>query len=284
MENLYTAYGSASKDLSFLTQRLQSEGVVPAACFTGHRSLFPADVSRLSALVTDAVRQAYDFGFRIFYCGAALGFDLLAGFAVMALRDSCPGLRLILVIPCSDQSRYWPVSEKRRWETLVSAADEVIIKSPAYYAGCMQVRNRYMVDHSHLCLCYLASFRGGTFSTVRYAQRQELPILNLALPLLEEQRSASGSMLREADHPYGIVRSYSFLRPKVPILRFHLLSRSGSLPGTVCGSPTPGGRSALRGASRPSPICRNRLYRRRHSVSSASSALFKAGSGSENTF
>ena len=46
----------------------------------------------------------------------------------------------------------------------------------------MMVRNRYMVDRSSLCLCYLRKASGGTKSTVDYAKKAGLQLLNLAEP------------------------------------------------------------------------------------------------------
>lgn len=41
-------------------------------------------------------------------------------------------------------------------------------------------RNRYMADHSDICVCYCTSGEGGTAYTVRYAEKKEIPIVNLA--------------------------------------------------------------------------------------------------------
>ena len=47
----------------------------------------------------------------------------------------------------------------------------------------MQVRNRHMVDHSALCVCYMVSPRGGTLSTVSYALKEAVPVINIAMDL-----------------------------------------------------------------------------------------------------
>ena len=59
------------------------------------------------------------------------------------------------------------------------SADDVLYISDAYYEGCMQKRNRYLVDHASLCVCYLKNCRGGTWYTVSYAYDQQVRILNL---------------------------------------------------------------------------------------------------------
>ena len=43
------------------------------------------------------------------------------------------------------------------------------------------MRNRYMVDNSAFCVCYLNRQKGGTMYTALYAMQEGLPLLNLAI-------------------------------------------------------------------------------------------------------
>lgn len=43
----------------------------------------------------------------------------------------------------------------------------------------MYMRNRYMVDNSAFCVCYLNRQKGGTMYTALYAMQEGLPLLNL---------------------------------------------------------------------------------------------------------
>ena len=52
--------------------------------------------------------------------------------------------------------------------------------SEAYTQGCMHRRNRHLVDHSSVCICYLTGSSGGTAYTVNYARKQGLEIINIA--------------------------------------------------------------------------------------------------------
>lgn len=45
----------------------------------------------------------------------------------------------------------------------------------------MYMRNRYMVDNSAFCVCYLNRQKGGTMYTALYAMQEGLPLLNLAI-------------------------------------------------------------------------------------------------------
>lgn len=44
--------------------------------------------------------------------------------------------------------------------------------SQEYHRGCLFQRNRYLVDHSAYCVCYLLQERTGTSYTAQYAREQ----------------------------------------------------------------------------------------------------------------
>ncbi len=151
-------------------------------CLTGHRYIAPDIRKTLKARLKDTVRQLYDRGYRLFLCGGALGFDTLGAQAVLELRDELPGLRLKMVLPCRSQSSRWAPADQAVYTSILARADRVIWLSDSYYKGCMLMRNRYLVAHSSLCLCYLEDRRGGTLYTVGCAVHEGLEVINLALP------------------------------------------------------------------------------------------------------
>ena len=65
---------------------------------------------------------------------------------------------------------------------MAKKADKVVFTSEQYYNGCMQKRNRHMVDSSSLCICYLTKNTGGTAYTVNYAERHGLKTVNVSSP------------------------------------------------------------------------------------------------------
>lgn len=150
-------------------------------CFTGHRYLSASDLPIITLRLDAALELCYQQGYRDFLCGGALGFDMLAAERVLALQCQHTGVRLIFVIPCGDQVQLWSASQAQRYERLLYAANEIRVLSPFYFEGCMQVRNRHMVDHSDLCICYFRHAKGGTASTVAYAIREQVPVLNVAM-------------------------------------------------------------------------------------------------------
>ncbi len=156
-------------------------------CFTGHRILSAQEKETLWEKLRGEILRLAGMGTEIFLAGGALGFDTLAAQEVLALREgSLPGIKLVLALPCLGQEKGWREPDIELYYSLMRRADEVIYTGDVYTKECMFLRNRYLVDHSSHCVCYLKnSVRGGTVYTVNYARKQGLEIINLAdLPQL----------------------------------------------------------------------------------------------------
>lgn len=178
------------------TNHPKDEALRPVtACFTGHRLIAPHALPSLARRLDAVLEAMWRQGYRRFISGAARGFDTLAAERVMLLRQRHPEVRLLLAIPCSDQSKPWNVADCRRYERMLYHADELRVLSPVYYVGCMQVRNRYMVDRSSMCLCFLEHAKGGTASTVAYAFKRDVALLNMAMA------DACAAFVRETASP-----------------------------------------------------------------------------------
>lgn len=134
--------------------------------FTGHRRVEDNfDVEGFEKQLLSFI----DEGYTAFLCGMATGFDLLAAGLVLKLKKVRSGIRLIACVPCEGQSRYFPRGEKENYEKILKECDEVKVLSSHYYNGCMQVRDRYMVDNSSLLIAYKRVNEGGTYYTLKYA-------------------------------------------------------------------------------------------------------------------
>ncbi len=157
-----------------------------SVCFTGHREVPAADREKLARLLPMALRQCIGRGYRRFWCGGALGFDTLAALAVLREKEREPSLRLCLALPCPEQDALWPERDRLQYREILSRADEVWYAAERYIKSSLLTRDRYMVEHSTLCLCYLTEMSGGTAYTASYALRQGLEVVNLAMLLDEE--------------------------------------------------------------------------------------------------
>ncbi len=154
-----------------------------SCCFSGHRNIPGEITDQLTQRLKDGVLYLNaKMGITTFYSGGAVGFDALASEAVLDCREQIHDIRLIIVMPCENQASRWNRESIKQYERINETADEVICLSDHYYNGCMHVRNRYLVDHSSVCICYLTGDTGGTAYTVKYARSKGLRIFNLAQP------------------------------------------------------------------------------------------------------
>ena len=87
-------------------------------------------------------------------------------------------------IPCPTQADGWPEAERARWRSLIERCDFETLVQARYALGCMQRRNRYMVEHSGRVIAVFDGQEGGTRRTVEYAMRQGLEVV-LLMPVEE---------------------------------------------------------------------------------------------------
>lgn len=157
------------------------------ACFSGYRpEKLPWGAEendpRCTALkqrMYVAAEAAWREGFRHFICGMARGVDTYWAEVALELRAQHPGVTLEAAIPCPGQSDGWLAEEKDRWESLLARCDYETVVQDRYTPGCMQRRNRYMVDHAARLIAVFDGQEGGTRRTVEYAMRQGLEVVLL---------------------------------------------------------------------------------------------------------
>ncbi len=161
-----------------------------ACCFTGYRPhKFSFEFSRenpeflkMENKLFDAVFSLPNEGCYTFYCGMAMGFDLLAGEAVVMLKKLYQKARveLVAVIPFEGQSDSWDDEWKARYNAVLRQADRLVYVSRNYTRGCYHKRNCYMVDNSDIVITWFDGQSGGTAYTLNYAARQDKKIVNLS--------------------------------------------------------------------------------------------------------
>lgn len=149
-------------------------------CFTGHRKIPAEQYARIAERLRAAIIRLIHQGVIYYGAGGALGFDTLAAQTVLGLKEHYPQIKLILVLPCKEQADQWNEKNQRIYAEILQNADKIMYTSEHYHKGCMFIRNRYLVDHSRYCLCYLTQNTGGTHYTVSYAMRENATIFNLA--------------------------------------------------------------------------------------------------------
>ena len=135
-----------------------------SVAFSGHRTIAEDRKDEIRKKLRGKIRLLYAMGITNFYCGMALGFDMLAAEEVISLKVELPNLKLIAVIPYDGQNERWSAREQDRYWDILDKADDAILLSKHYFNGCLLRRNDYMLSHS----CGLIAFfdgkpKGGTF-------------------------------------------------------------------------------------------------------------------------
>lgn len=158
-----------------------------SCCFTGHRETkLPwrdrEDDQRCQALkerIFDAVEAVYHSGVRHYICGMATGCDFYFCEAVLALRLLHPEVSIEAAIPFEGQSKSWNISQRRRYDRLISECDFHTVVQKEYSSGCYMRRNKYMVDSSAVLISAYNGCSGGTMNTLLYAIRSGLEVIQL---------------------------------------------------------------------------------------------------------
>ena len=163
----------------------QFERCTMICCVTGHRPEgfpFPRDPydppfaayrDRLSDEIEGLIHQGYIH----FITGMARGADLDFAEFVIFLRDVYPSIILEAALPYHTD---W--GEKKRHctggrELVMFQCNLKHTVSDHYFRGCMDKRNRYMVDKSDLVLAiWNGQESGGTWNTIKYARSKGKPI------------------------------------------------------------------------------------------------------------
>lgn len=139
-----------------------------SCCFTGHRVIPSCEILKIDENTEAICKALIKKGFKTFITGGALGFDTIAAQCVLRLRKEYD-IRLVIAVPCREQSKGWSKADKDIYDKILHFADEVIVLSEEYTPDCMHQRNRFMVDSSAVCVAYLKKISGGTVYTVNYA-------------------------------------------------------------------------------------------------------------------
>ncbi len=145
--------------------------------FSGHREVYQSDIAaRLEAEIEKLLQTDNEF---IFLTGGMGQFDGMGAGAVRAAKrrhpEKCITLALVLPYPSNRLN-----TDKEYYQ---SYFDQIIIPEEldaVHYKAAIQRRNRWMVDRADTVIAYVCQSFGGAFATVKYAQRQGKPVVNLA--------------------------------------------------------------------------------------------------------
>ena len=158
-------------------------------CFTGHRlQKLPwgfnensIDCIAMKEIAKIEIQNAIiNYGITHFISGMAIGFDMIAAELVLELKKDYPFITLECAIPCKEQDKLQRQEQKERYRKILSQADKVtFVSDRPYFDGCMQKRNKYMIDNSSVLIALFNGKPGGTKITIDYAKQQGHEILTI---------------------------------------------------------------------------------------------------------
>lgn len=145
--------------------------------FSGHREVYQSGIeARLDAEIEKLLQTDNEFRF---LTGGMGQFDGMGVGAVRAAKRRHPEKRITMALVLPYMSN-WLNTDKEYYQFYY---DQIIIPEEldtAHYKAAIQLRNRWMVDRTDIVIAYIYRDFGGALATVRYAQRQGKPVINLA--------------------------------------------------------------------------------------------------------
>ena len=142
-----------------------------ACTFWGHRECYSLDEQALMDAIEDMIRKGVD----TFYVGNQGQFDSAVYTCLKRLRKKHPHIRVCVVLA-------YLLTEKNEYDDLTDAMYPEIEGHPKF---AIERRNRWMLDHSDYCICYINHSWGGAYKFARLAKRRGKTVINLGNPSIE---------------------------------------------------------------------------------------------------
>lgn len=145
--------------------------------FAGHREVYGRNVeSSIEFAIESILKKDNSF---VFYFGDMGEFDKMCSAAVRTAKRRHPELdiKLMVVLP------YMMAKVNTDKDFYKNLYDDIIIPmelSDAHYKSAITKRNRWIIDRSDCLIAYVYRDFGGAYTTLKYANRMNKEIINLA--------------------------------------------------------------------------------------------------------
>ena len=181
------------------------EDIMRSVAFTGYRPQklpfgndldHPAAI-RLRANLTAEYEKLIKRGFRQFLTGGALGSDMMAAEVILELKEKYHrkvNISHWLCMPCRGYTAKWSDADRERLRAIAQKSHAFFVSDTDYFKGCMQVRNRHMVDTSRVVLAVYDGQSGGTHNTVEYARAKGKKVI-----IIDPKQSMRIELVQSAD-------------------------------------------------------------------------------------
>ena len=146
-----------------------------AVCFIGHRKIFAKDIE---TRLVEAVRTEIENGCMAFTMGTHEEFDRLALSACRRLRHAYKALEIEIVITSLNAIKKDSEFAAAPYDDVKTVMFDI---EDAHYKQRITLSNRQMIDGCDTLICYVDErvYRSGAKTTMRYAKKKGLKIINL---------------------------------------------------------------------------------------------------------
>ena len=138
--------------------------------FAGHRYEWQSIGvgEKLLQVLEDLINK----GYTIFYDGNYGAFDNKCRNAILKLKNKYPNIKLVLILTYyhHDKEKY----------PIPSYYDDTILPEieDLHYKQKITKRNEWIIDNCDLLVCHIQeAYKSGAYNTVKYAQKQNKPII-----------------------------------------------------------------------------------------------------------
>ena len=136
-----------------------------ACTFFGHRECYGLDSQVLLQAIEELITQGVD----TFYVGNQGQFDSTVYACLKHLRNQHPHIRVCVVLA------YLP-TEKNECD---NPADTIYPEIEGHPKFAIERRNRWMIDHSGYCICYINHTWGGAYKFAKLAKQRGKTVINI---------------------------------------------------------------------------------------------------------
>ena len=138
---------------------------MPACTFFGHRECYGLNSQVLRQEIQELITQGVD----TFYVGNQGRFDSMVYNCLKQLRKEYPYIHTCVVLA------YLP-TEKGEYDDMTDTMYPEIECHPKF---AIERRNRWMIEASDYCLCYINHTWGGAYKFARMAKRRGKTVINI---------------------------------------------------------------------------------------------------------
>lgn len=141
--------------------------------FFGHRECCGLD----PVILRRGIEELISLGVDTFYVGNQGQFDSMVHSCLKTLQGQYPHIRYGVVLA------YLPTQKEAHGDL----SDAMYPEIEGYPKFAIERRNRWMIDASSYCLCYIDHTWGGAYKFVCMAKRRGLTVINLGKATLQDR-------------------------------------------------------------------------------------------------